>query len=126
MLRSRAAQRHTGAALTAPEAANQLPITIAIVLSTSVSVDSSLVPSGAVLFGPCFRTASRVPSYCRHRYLRAAISLSGLLDLTLEFPLLLIPACEDVFLVILRALNVLNSSQRSPVPTAIRYSPSHA
>jgi len=30
---------------------DQLPITIAIVLSTSVSVDSSLVPSGAVLSG---------------------------------------------------------------------------
>src|ERR1700736_4529716 len=44
---------------------DQLLITVAIVLSTRVAVDSSVVPSHPVLFGSCFRTIPQVPSYCR-------------------------------------------------------------
>jgi hypothetical protein len=44
---------------------DQLPITIAIVLRSCVSVDSSVVPSHPVLSAPCFRTDPEVPSYRR-------------------------------------------------------------
>ena len=43
MLRSRAAQRHTGA-VDCPGSRDQLPITVAILLNGSVRVDSSVVP----------------------------------------------------------------------------------
>ena len=56
---------------------DQLPITVAIVLSPRVSVDSSAGPSHPVLSASCFRTVPQVPWYCRPANSRTAIARSA-------------------------------------------------
>ena len=56
---------------------DQLPITVAIVISPRVSVDSSAGPSHPVLSASCFRTVPQVPWYCRPANSRTAIARSA-------------------------------------------------
>jgi hypothetical protein len=52
-----------GSSRNRPGSRDQLPITVAIVLRSGATVDSSVVPSHPVLSALCFRTVSQVPWY---------------------------------------------------------------